>query len=65
MSLRDWNGCDDCEIGAHALGERAGACTMKVVIFCGGLGVRMGEADAADPEADDHGRRTGRSSGTS
>ena len=30
---------------------------MKVVIFCGGLGVRMGEADAADPQADDHRRQ--------
>ena len=29
---------------------------MKVVIFCGGMGVRMGEATAADPEADDPGR---------
>ena len=31
--------------------------TMKVVIFCGGLGVRMGEADAAHPEADDRRRQ--------
>ena len=30
---------------------------MKVVIFCGGLGVRMGEDDAAHPEADDPDRR--------
>ena len=30
---------------------------MKVVIFCGGLGVRMGEETQTDPEADDHGRR--------
>ena len=38
---------------------------MKVVLFCGGLGVRMGEATAADPEADDPDRRASRSSGTS
>ena len=30
---------------------------MKVVIFCGGLGVRMGEETQGDPEADDHRRQ--------
>ena len=30
---------------------------MKVVIFCGGLGVRMGEATQRDPQADDPDRQ--------
>ena len=48
-----------------AAARELGTARMKVVIFCGGMGVRMGDATQRIPEADDPDRESARSSGTS
>ena len=37
---------------------------MKVVLFCGGLGLRLREHSEVDPQADGAASATGRSCGT-